>query len=380
MSSLVLDRDEKGVVNMIKLPLVHSMHNHLRQSHLTRFAMKNLVESGFRGYVVAEPNIQPPVLDAKSYSGYDAYLKDVSRYDMDRLGVQVPGTLTFLVAIQITEKTTRQTIREAHEVGCRIAKVYPRDVTTNSENGVVEYENIYPALEEAQGLGWVVQFHGEHPSFDVEGPKKEPEFIFKKLIPIAQKFKKLKISLEHISTAFAVRWIGEMNSGVQKPRIVGGIAPQYMHLTNDDVSGYSLRSGCKAHTELHCKPMLKWNDDRAHIQAAAVSGEKCWVYAPDDAPHYASQKGPGECNCGIFNAKVGIPVAISLAEQRKALEHLPALFSDNATAFYDLPSLDGYIIVQRDPWVVEKKYPVDGVGDYVISMLAGETVDWRVVS
>jgi len=369
------------MLDRIVIPAADTWHTHLRENELMYFMIDHLIASGFQGRVLAEPNTKEPLLH-----GYqaDAYKRKIEAIlDLHRLTLldhRRHKWFDVVVTIQITENTTPQMIYDAYALGVRVAKVYPRDVTTNSTNGVVDYLNIYPALRAAQECGMIVQFHGEHPSHDVEGPKKEVAFIMRIITLIVKEFPRLKISLEHISTSFTVQWIRSQNANAgDAPRIVGGLAPQYLCLTSDDVEGYTERSGYKGQTNLICKPKLKWNEDRAALQAAAVSGEPWFVFGPDDAPHYDSNKGPGKSNCGVFNTRDSLPALIEdVFEPRNALNKFP-VFMDVGRLFYGFPLIEKKIAFERKPWRVREKYPVATTEEFVTPMFPGRTFAWSVI-
>lgn len=362
--------------NRITIPVPDNWHCHLREGPLLSFMVKHLVESGFQGgRVLAEPNISRALLNANFTL---AYKKVVESAMLEVVGSLEAG-FEVVYTIQITEETTPDMIYTAFAAGIRVAKVYPRDVTTNSMNGVVDYLKIYPALKAAEDCGMIVQFHGEHPSKDVQGLGKEADFIFKILNPIVVEFKKLKISLEHLSTAFGVHWIrGHNTNPNMPPRIVGALTPQHLFCTSDDVNGYTPESQYKGHSELICKPMLKGNDDRASLQAAATSGEACFVFGPDDAAHFDSNKGPGGCNCGSFNTTESLAVSAQVFERCNALSML-GVFVENGRKFYGYPPNIGSIVLEKKQWEVPMRYPVKGTMEWVTSMLSGRTLEWKLI-
>src|SRR3989344_3722840 len=165
-------------VRRIVIPAPDNWHCHLREGPLMNFMIDHLIESGFRGRVLAEPNLKDPLLFGHQSVAYKRKIDSALQLRRSTLiDPKKHKQFEVVMTIQITEKTTSQMIYEAYELGVKVGKVYPRDVTTNSENGVVDYEKIYPALTAAQECGMIVQFHGEHPSHDVEGRDKEAFFI-----------------------------------------------------------------------------------------------------------------------------------------------------------------------------------------------------------
>src|ERR1700722_16059250 len=194
----------------ISITVPDNFHCHVRQDHMRVWMTKMLIGSGFRGRVLEMPNPIPPLL-----TGDDAI--EYGRIG-DALLLQYPEEMRFtqVLTIQITEQTTPAMIRRAVELGIRVAKVYPRYVTTHSEHGVVNYDNIFPALREAEKLGMIVCFHAEHPSYSIIGRLKELNFI-----PILEKVRRLlprlKITVEHMSSKAMMEWVLRRDEGYGRP-------------------------------------------------------------------------------------------------------------------------------------------------------------------
>jgi dihydroorotase len=331
-----------------------------------------LVESGFQGRVLGMPNTRPnAILTGEEALAYlEADIKPaLARYPVERRFTPVP-------TIQITRTTTWAIIRRAFDLRVRVGKVYPRYVTTNSENGVVDYEaEIYPALAEAQEVGMPVCFHGEHPSYGVPGRLKEMRFIII-LKKIRRQFPSLKIVVEHVSTEAVVGWV--RSEDVRYVRAT--ITPQHLALTIDDLTGYSERSGGLVRVHVACKPVLKEPRDRFACRRAVVSGDPHFFYGGDDAPHLRAAKECGGAACGVFNTTVAIPFLIRLFTQYKALPKLDAFLSQHGAEFYGYPELTRKIVFARVPWTVPADYPVPTTGDAVVPLFTGEKMGYQLVA
>jgi dihydroorotase len=330
---------------------------------------KMLIDAGFWGWVLGMPNTKPDAL----FTGEQAraYLEAVNAI---LAGYPESQRFTMIPTIQITEATTPAMIRDAVRRGVRRGKVYPRYVTTNSENGVVTYANIIPALREMQECGMICLIHAEHPSYDIEGLKKEEEFI-EILKMIRAKCPRLKIVVEHITTRKMADWVLR-----QPVEFVGAtITPQHLAFTIDDVIGYSKRSGGLMRVHNGCKPQFKFFDDLMALQDAATSGDPHFFYGGDDAPHLKSAKECGGSACGVFNTLVAIPFLIDLFDQRGVLDRLNNFLSVFGAQFHEVPQREGKVIFEERSWVVEKEYPVPDTGDSVVSLFAGETMRFQIV-
>jgi dihydroorotase len=331
--------------------------------------VKMLIENGFRGRVEGMPNTKPPNLTHEDVSRYlhEEIYPALAAYLRSRRFTPVP-------AIQITKHTTRDMIFRAKAAGIILGKTYPKDVTTNSELGVLNYEEeVYPAFRAMEECGMVWSSHCEHPSRDVEGLFKEPGFI-----PILENVRsyvpQLKIMVEHVTRRVMLEWV------VRQPKelVRATIAAQYCANTIDDVIGYSERSHCKMNVHNGCKPMPYLRDDRAAMQDAATSDDPHFVYGGDDAAHYEEDKHAGAC--GTFNTPVAIPYLLKLFKERGAMRNRDPFFSQRGAEFYDVPRLTETIVFEEDPWIVPPRYPVLNTGKYVVPLFAGEEMRYKLVS
>ena len=87
------------------------------------------------------------------------------------------------------------------------AKLYPAGATTNSSSGVKKIETIFPLLEKMSEIKMPLLIHGEVNEKDVDIFDREKVFIETILERIHNYFPDLKITLEHITTKFAVDYV-----------------------------------------------------------------------------------------------------------------------------------------------------------------------------
>ncbi len=358
---------EEGKTLTMRAP--DNWHAHFRQGQLLQYLVKVFIDSGWRHRVVAEPNTLPPKL-----TGVLAmeYALEISHYAK---GIEGGKKFQPIATIQLTEETTREMIYDAFLLGVRVIKVYPRYVTTHSANGVVDYTKIYPALSYAEQLDMVVQFHPEHPSYDVMGRRKESEFR-KILIDIVRKFPLLKVSVEHVSSADMVQWVKDQSDAVG-----ASITIHHLYVTSDDLNGYSERSG-----GLICvhdggfKPGAKDPEDRTAVQNAAFSGDKKFWYGGDDAAHLKSKKECARASCGAWNTIPALPMLISLFEKHGFLSNLERFISENGARFYSLPLNKEKVSFVRESWKVPMECEVPGLNDSIVPFFAGEEMEWKLLT
>jgi dihydroorotase (homodimeric type) len=99
------------------------------------------------------PNLVPPLTSVNSVKAYYSRLTAIG------------PSVRYLMTLYLHPDVTPQTIREAKESGVIWGvKSYPAGVTTNSDAGVLSYEDFYPVFEEMQRLRLVLNLHGECPN------------------------------------------------------------------------------------------------------------------------------------------------------------------------------------------------------------------------
>lgn len=354
--------------NQITMRAWDKWHAHFRQEALQKFMVETFLKYGWRHRVVAEPNTDPPILTGKMAITYCR--------EIEKLACQFPASEHFqpVPTIQITEETTAPTIHEAFVLGVKVAKIYPRYVTTGSEHGVVDYTKTYPALEMAQDKKVIVQFHPEHPSYGVMGRKKESAFR-SILDDIRRRFPDLKISVEHVSSADMVMWV------MDQPQNVGaGITVQHIYLTADDLSGYSKRSkGLVCVHDGAFKPGAKDPQDREAVCEAALSGNPKFWSADDDAWHLRSKKECARSACGAANTIAAPSMLLSFFEENGKLEAAEPFLSEFGAKFYGFELNKETVTFVREEWIVPEEIPIPKLKDSVIPWFAGETMQWKLV-
>ncbi len=356
-------------MDRVEIMMPDNWHCHFRQGPMMMWMVKMLNENGWCGRVLSMPNTNPPILNGEEAM---TYFREISTESFRYEG----NTLTMVPTIQITEQTTPQMIKSAWRRGIRVAKVYPRYVTTNSENGVVDYTKIYPALSPMEDLSMVACFHPEHPSYSVEGLLKEAAFT-EVLDKIRMVFPRLRVVVEHVTTGAMARWVY-----CQPVGLVGAtITSHHLFITMDDVLGYSEASGGKMNVHNGCKPQAKWREDRDFLVKTALSGDPHFFYGGDDAPHLEGDKHSG--SCGVFNTTVALPLLIELFVNEGKLLELEQFLSVNGARFYGYKVLDRVVSKTLtficSPWQVPSRYPVPNTNGAVVPFMAEKTMKWKLV-
>ena len=141
----------KPLIKQIKITKPDDWHLHLRQGA----AMKSVVGMTAKqmGRAVIMPNLSVPVKTVKQALAYRS-----------EIVMALPEGSDFnpLMTLYLTDNTTKQDIINAsNENHVYAVKLYPAGATTNSESGVTNLPNVYPALEEMQKEGVPLLVHGE---------------------------------------------------------------------------------------------------------------------------------------------------------------------------------------------------------------------------
>lgn len=311
------------------------------------------------GRALVMPNLLPPLVTVASVL---AYRKRI----IELLGPQWLTHFNPLMTLYLTDRTTPEDIRMAKESGLILAgKLYPAGATTNSDDGVTDIENLYPAFEAAQELQFRICFHGEVTYGDVFN--QEPEFIDKTLTDVHSRFPRMPITFEHISTEKAVRYVESVGG------VVGAtITPQHLLITRNDI----LKGGIRPH--YFCFPVAQTEDDRLALIEAATSGKPYFYLGSDSAPHAIGDK---ECACGkggIFTADQGIEIYADIFDSVGKLEMLEGFASRFFAQLFGLTYNRRTITLEKKPWVIPKSYAFDR--SIVVPYGAGNTRKWRLKS
>ena len=206
------------------------------------------------------------------------------------------------MSLYLHETVTPETIVEAKKRGITGVKSYPAGVTTNSASGVVDYSLFYPVFAEMERQNMILNLHGETPpSGDVTVLSAEERFL-PILSQLHERFPKLRIILEHCTTAAAIE-------AVQKcgPTVAGTITAHHLSIIIDSWAGDPF---------CFCKPVAKTPADRDALLRAAVSGNPKIFFGSDSAPHpAASKRGGDKVAAGVFTQPYTTQVVIDAFDQ-----------------------------------------------------------------
>lgn len=318
------------------------MHLHLREGPMLELVAP-LSARDFAAAVVM-PNLVPPVDTLERLHAYRAAV----------VAATAPHPFTPLMTLFMRPyDEAALAAARPHIIG---VKLYPEGVTTNSAGGVSDLQAIEPTLAAMERLGIPLLVHGESHGFVLD---REAEFL-----PVyarwAQRFPRLTIVMEHITTAAAVALLDA------HPNLAATVTLHHLLITLDDVAGGMLSP------HLFCKPIAKRPEDRAALLQAALRPHPRLMFGSDSAPHPVHRKEAAGCAAGVFTAPVILPLLAELFAGHGALASLQAFISDNARRVYGLTPPPKTVVLAERPWQVPERY-----GD-VVPFYAGQTLRWQV--
>ncbi len=342
-------------MNTLTIRRPDDWHVHLRDGAALASVVK-FTAARF-GRAIVMPNLKPPVATTALAASYRERI----------IGALPAGSrFTPLMTLYLTDSTAPSEIERAARSGFVYGvKLYPAGATTHSDSGVADIAKTYPALARMEELGMPLLVHGESTRPDVDVFDRETMFMDTMLAPLLERFAKLKVVFEHITTARAVQFVAGARAGV-----VATITPQ--HLLENRNAIFS--GGIRPH--LYCLPILKREQDRQALLAAATGGSPRFFLGTDSAPHERSAK-ENACGCaGMFTAHAAIELYAEAFERAGRLDRLESFASHFGADFYGLPRHSDTITLTKEPWVPPESY-VFGGGS-VVAYRGGETVGWRL--
>ncbi len=270
------------------------------------------------------------------------------------------------MTLYLTDGTAAEEIDRAAQAGVvHGVKLYPAGATTHSDAGVTDIRKTYAVLERMEELGMPLLVHGETARADVDVFDRESVFIDEVLAPLLERFARLKVVFEHITTARAAEFVASARAGV-----AATITPQHLlHNRNAIFAG-----GIKPH--YYCLPILKREQDREALLAAATGGNPRFFLGTDSAPHERAAK-ESACGCaGMFTAHAAIELYAEAFELAGRLDRLQAFASHFGADFYGLPRHTDPITLIKEPWMPPDSY--DFGSGTVVPYRGGERIAWRL--
>jgi len=330
-------------------------HLHLRDGDALRAVVPHTAAQFARAIVM--PNLKPPVTTTAQALAY-----------RQRIIEALPSGSKFepLMTLYLTDRTDPAEVDKAKASGAIHGfKLYPAGATTNSDSGVTDIRKVDSVLARMAELGVVLQVHGEVTDADIDVFDREARFIGAVLAPVIDRYPKLRVVFEHITTRDAVEFVRGAHKGVGAT-----ITPQHLLMNRNAL----FTGGIRPHH--YCLPVLKTELDRRALLDAIASGDSRFFLGTDSAPHARHTK-EAPCGCaGIYSAHAAIELYAEAFEAAGASGRLNGFASEHGAAFYGLPLNEGTVTLTKESWDVPASYRFGS--DELVPLRAGEKILWRV--
>ena len=330
-------------------------HLHLRDGA----AMADVAAATARvfGRAVVMPNLRPPVTTVDEAGAYRRRILDA-----------LPDGSGFepLMTLYLTDNTPVEEVLRAKERGIVGFKLYPAGATTNSADGVTDMDRVAPMIEAMEEHGLVLQVHGEVTDPDVDIFDREKCFIDRVLAPLLARNPRLRVVFEHVTTKDAVDLVQS-----SPPGIGATVTPQHLLMNRNDI----LVGGIKPHH--YCLPVLKREQHRQALVAAATGGDPRFFLGTDSAPHPREAKECADGCAGCYSSPLALALYAEAFETAGALDRLEGFASHFGTDFYGLQRTSSTITLKKSSTPVSDSYAFGD--DSVVPLRAGGEVGWRVL-
>jgi dihydroorotase len=342
-------------MDRLKLRRPDDWHLHLRDGA----ALASVVADSARRFAraIVMPNLKPAVRTTAQALDY-----------RERILGALPEGARFdpLMTLYLTDDTPPEEIARAKLSGhVHGVKLYPAGATTHSDEGVTRLSRCFHALEKMEELGLPLLVHGESTDPAIDVFDREQAFIEETLGPMLERFPRLKVVLEHITTREAAQFVE-----VTGPNVAATITVHHLLMNRNAL----FLGGIRPHH--YCLPVLKRETHREALVEAATSGNPKFFLGTDSAPHARDAK-EGACGCaGIYTAHAAIELYAAAFEEAGALDKLEGFASTFGAQFYGLPLNRDTITLERAEWRVPERLAFGG--EDLVPLRAGETIPWKL--
>jgi dihydroorotase len=294
-------------------------HLHVRDGAALAAVVPDTARQFARAIIM--PNLKPPITTAAQALAY-----------RERIVAAVPKGARFepLMTLYLTDTLPPDEIARARDAGVVAVKLYPAGATTNSDAGVTDLRKTHATLEAMQRAGMPLLVHGEVTDADIDLFDREKAFIDTKLIPLRRDFPELKIVFEHITTREAAQYVSEAGA-----RVGATITAHHLLYNRNAI----FTGGIRPH--YYCLPVLKREEHRRALVAAATSGSAKFFLGTDSAPHAAHLKEHALGCAGCYTARSALELYAEAFDAVGALDRLEGFASFHGADFYGLPLLRG---------------------------------------
>ena len=318
------------------------MHLHVREGEILRVIMP-LSAHSFAGGVIM-PNLISPITSVERLSTYEKAVKEACGEHRFK-----PFMTLFFKAY------SKRELAEMKPLVIGI-KLYPAGITTQSKNGVSDFDAAQETFAAMEELGIPLLVHGESSGFVMD---REKEFIatYREL---AENFPRLHIIMEHITTADSIDFLEKYAN------VSATVTLHHLMITLDDVLGGLMNP------HLFCKPIAKTPRDRDALREAVLNGHERIMFGSDSAPHPVHKKECCGCAAGVFTAPLCLQLLAQIFEREDRVELLQGFVSDIARKRY------GVSVPKKIVTLVKKPFRVPEIYGTIKPFYSGTTIDWTI--
>ena len=330
-------------------------HLHVRDGAALRAVVPHSARQFGRAIIM--PNLRPPVATVAQALAY-----------RERIVAAVPEGVSFepLMTLYLTDTMPPAELARARAAGIVAVKLYPAGATTHSDAGVTDLRKISATLAAAEREGIVLLVHGEVTDPEVDVFDREAVFIDRHLTQLRRDFPGLRIVLEHVTTKEGAQYVAEGGE-----RTAGTITAHHLLYNRNAL----FAGGIRPH--YYCLPVLKREEHRRALVAAATSGSARFFLGTDSAPHPAVLKEHASGCAGCYTAFSALELYAEAFEAAGALDRLEQFASLAGPAFYGLPPNPSTVTLQKLAWTLPEALPF---GEAELKPLrGGETLAWKLV-
>jgi dihydroorotase len=342
-------------MNELQIPRPDDWHLHLRDGESLRAVLPFTAARFARAIVM--PNLKPPITTTDMAVAY-----------RQRIMAALPAGSAFLplMTLYLTDHTSAAEVLRARESGIVFGcKLYPAGATTHSESGVTDIARLDAVLASMMQTDLPLLVHGELTDASIDVFDLEARFIDRVLAPLVERWPRLRVVFEHVTTRAAVEFVRTARAGV-----AATVTPQHLMFNRNALFAGGLRP------HHYCLPLLKTEADRVSLLEAVSSGNPRFFLGTDSAPHGRTKKEAACCGAGIFSAHAAIELYAEIFDGAGILPRLRGFACEFGPDFYRLPRNTQTITLVREPWSVPASYPFDG--DSLIPLKAGDRIGWRI--
>ncbi len=342
-------------MNSITITRPDDWHLHLRDGAAMRDVVQHTAARFARAIVM--PNLKPPVTTTEMAAAY-----------RERILAALPSGSRFepLMTLYLTDNTRPDEIAKAGRSGIvHAVKYYPAGATTNSDAGVTAIEKCHATLAAMEQAGMPLLVHGEVTDPAVDLFDRERVFIERTLAPLVERYRGLRVVMEHITTREAAAFVSAAPA-----RVAATLTPQHLLFNRNAL----FAGGMRPHN--FCLPILKREIHRQALVSAAISGNPKFFLGTDSAPHARHTK-ETDCGCaGTYTALAGIELYAEVFAAANALDRLEGFAGHFGADFYGLPRNAEKITLVRESWDMPASVPFGA--DTLVPLRAGAAIEWRI--